>query len=287
MVDVPLFSKDGKRIGSVLLPDEIFGIEPNRHVMHQVVVAQLAAARAGTHSVKRRSEVRGGGAKPWRQKGTGRARAGSIRSPLWVGGARAHGPKPRDYSKRVPKKVKRLALRSALSDLASSGNILVIEKWPFENEPKTKVAKTLLEQIGLNSRSKVLVCLDREENLAFLSVRNLPKAHPLYVDQLNTYDVVNADVMTISLSALETFVSGQGLRIERKDSEEPADAAESGLELSEGDPEGERAEEAADSPPAGSGDKKPRSPGRARAGKRSGADQTASSEDVDEEVENG
>src|ERR1700694_906232 len=134
---------DGCAGGSVELPDEIFGIEPNVAVMHQVVTAQLAAKRAGTHSTKTRSEVRGGGAKPWRQKGTGRARQGSIRAPQWRGGGVAHGPHPRDYSQRTPKKMVRLALRSALSDRTAESKLIVVDDWGV-SEPKTKSGVQLL-----------------------------------------------------------------------------------------------------------------------------------------------
>jgi large subunit ribosomal protein L4 len=128
-VKAPLYSSDGTSLGDIDLDPEVFGIEPNRAVLHQVITAQLAGARAGTHKTKTRAEVRGGGAKPWRQKGTGRARHGSIRSPIWRGGGVAHGPEPRDYSQRTPKKMKRLALRSALSARASEGSVMVIDSF--------------------------------------------------------------------------------------------------------------------------------------------------------------
>ena len=144
-----LYSADGKSKGNVELNADIFGIEPNTDVMHQVVTAQLAAARAGTHSTKTRSEVRGGGRKPWRQKGLGRARHGSIRSPQWAGGGVAHGPKPRDYSQRTPKKMKRLALRSALSVRAAAGKIKVVETFDVWETPRTKNAISLLESMGV------------------------------------------------------------------------------------------------------------------------------------------
>ena len=145
-----LYSADGAVKGSIDLNPDIFGIEPNQAVMHQVVTAQLAAARAGTHSTKTRSEVRGGGRKPWRQKGLGRARHGSIRSPQWVGGGVAHGPKPRDYSQRTPKKMKRLALRSALSARAADGQVKVVETFDTWEAPKTKSAIALLDAMGVD-----------------------------------------------------------------------------------------------------------------------------------------
>ena len=145
---VDVTSAAGTKAGSVELPDDLFGIEPNIAVLHQVVTAQLAHRRAGTHSTKTRAEVAGGGAKPWRQKGTGRARQGSIRSPQWRGGGIAHGPKPRDYSQRTPKKMVRVALRSALSDRAAEGRLKVVDAWGID-EPKTKQAIEVLETLGL------------------------------------------------------------------------------------------------------------------------------------------
>ena len=147
-----LYSADGTKKRAVDLAPEIFGSEPNTAVMHQVVTAQLAAARAGTHSTKTRAEVRGGGRKPWRQKGLGRARHGSIRSPQWAGGGVAHGPKPRDYSQRTPKKMKRLALRSALSVRAAAGKVKVVETFDTWDAPKTKNAISLLDAMGINGK---------------------------------------------------------------------------------------------------------------------------------------
>ena len=167
----PLYTADGAEAGTIDLDEGIFGIEPNTAVMHQVVTAQLAAKRAGTHSTKTRAEVRGGGAKPWRQKGLGRARHGSIRSPQWVGGGVAHGPKPRDYSQRTPKKMKRLALRSALSARAAEGQIKVVETFDIWDEPKTKKAVALLEAMGVTG--KVLLIAEDHERTAISSFRNL------------------------------------------------------------------------------------------------------------------
>src|SRR5215470_15402916 len=151
MTSVEVKSLTGGKGGTVELPDDLFGIEPNVGVMHQVVTAQLAAARSGTHNTKGRSEVSGGGAKPWRQKGTGRARQGSIRSPHWRGGGVAHGPKPRDYSQRTPKKMIRLALRSALSDRAHDGKVVVVDDWGID-APSTKSGVQLLEALGLREK---------------------------------------------------------------------------------------------------------------------------------------
>ncbi len=185
----------------VELDAEIFGIEPNVPVMHQVVTAQLAAKRAGTHSTKTRSEVRGGGAKPWKQKGTGRARQGSTRGPHWIGGGVAHGPKPRDYSERTNKKMKRLALRSALSDRAAEGHVMVVSDWGFD-KPSTKAAKTALSDLGTSG--KVLVVTNRDDDLTWKSLRNIPEIHLLESDQLNTYDVLVNDYVVFTEAALPT-----------------------------------------------------------------------------------
>ena len=187
----------GKSAGTVDAPDDLFGIEPNIPVMHQVVTAQLAHRRAGTHSTKTRAEVAGGGAKPWRQKGTGRARQGSIRAPQWRGGGVAHGPKPRDYTQRTPKKMVRLALRSALSDRASEGQVKVVDDWAI-TEPKTKQGITVLEQLGLRAKGervpRVLLVLDREEDAAWKSFRNLGKYVQIVLpEELNAYDVLVND----------------------------------------------------------------------------------------------
>jgi large subunit ribosomal protein L4 len=197
--------------GTVELPDEIFGIEPNVAVMHQVVTAQLAAKRAGTHSTKTRSEVRGGGAKPWRQKGTGRARQGSIRAPQWRGGGVAHGPKPRDYSQRTPKKMVRLALLSALSDRAAESKVMVVDDWAIDL-PKTKDAVKLLEAVGLRTKgereARVLVVLFRTDDVAWKSMRNLGERVQIVLpEELNTYDVLLNDWIVFSEASLETTVA--------------------------------------------------------------------------------
>lgn len=183
----------------VELDENTFGIEPNMAVMHQVVTAQLAAKRQGTHSTKSRSEVSGGGAKPWKQKGTGRARAGSTRSPIWIGGGIAHGPKPRDYAERTNKKMKSLALRSALSDRAAESKVVVVGDWGFD-APSTKAAKTALSD--LNVEGKALVVLSRDEVVAWKSFNNLSNVHLLHGDQLNTYDVLVSDFVVFSKSSL-------------------------------------------------------------------------------------
>jgi len=195
-----LYSADGVSQGEVDLNPDIFGIEPNRDVMHQVVTAQLAARRAGTHSTKTRAEVRGGGRKPWRQKGLGRARHGSIRAPQWVGGGVAHGPKPRDYSQRTPKKMKRLALRSALSDRAANGHIKVVESFDVWDEPKTKNAVALLEAMGVTG--KVLLIAEDHERSAIKSFRNLDHVIASNLGQANTYDVLWAETVIMSQGTL-------------------------------------------------------------------------------------
>jgi large subunit ribosomal protein L4 len=196
-----LYSADGAQQGTVELNEAIFGIEPNMAVMHQVVTAQLAAARAGTHSTKTRSEVRGGGRKPWRQKGLGRARHGSIRSPQWSGGGVAHGPKPRDYSQRTPKKMRRLALRSALSDRAANGKIKVVETFDIWEKPKTKNAVALLEAMEVTG--KVLLLAEDHERVAIKSFRNLGDVIASNLGQANTYDVLWADTIIMSRGTLD------------------------------------------------------------------------------------
>ena len=216
----------GADSGTVELPDDIFGIEPNVAVMHQVVTAQLAAKRAGTHSTKTRAEVRGGGAKPWRQKGTGRARQGSIRAPQWRGGGVAHGPKPRDYSQRTPKKMVRLALRSALSDRAQEQKIVVVDDWAID-APRTKDAVKLLQAIGLRTKGeregRVLVVLFRTDENAWKSLRNLgDRVQIVLPEELNTYDVLLNDWLVFSQPALETTIArlGNGATVKAADDDE-------------------------------------------------------------------
>ena len=206
MVSVSVSTLTGSESGSVDLDDATFGIEPNVPVMHQVVNAQLAARRAGTHSTKTRAEVRGGGAKPWKQKGTGRARAGSTRSPIWIGGGVAHGPRPRDYSERTNKKMIKLALRSALSDRAAEERIRIVDDWNFE-APSTKQAKSVLSAIGVEGRA--LVVLGREDEAAAKSFRNLPNVHTVVADQLNTYDVLVSDYLVFAKHTLPGAVTPQ------------------------------------------------------------------------------
>src|SRR5690348_12340910 len=214
MSSVTMKKADGAAGAGVDLPDEIFGIEPNVAVMHQVVTAQLAAKRSGTHSTKTRAEVRGGGAKPWRQKGTGRARQGSIRSPQWRGGGIAHGPKPRDYTQRTPKKMVRLALRSALSDRAQEGKVVVVSDWGID-EPKTKRANEVLTSLGLRTKgereARVLVVLFRTEEAVWKSLRNLgTRVQIVMPEELNTYDVLVNDSIVFSRASLDAVIARLG-----------------------------------------------------------------------------
>ncbi|OUV77787.1 MAG: 50S ribosomal protein L4 [Acidimicrobiaceae bacterium TMED130] len=202
MTKVDIKKSDGEKAGTIELDEQIFGIEPNVAVMHQVVNAQLAAKRAGTHNTKTRAEVRGGGAKPWKQKGTGRARAGSSRIPHWRGGGIALGPKPRDYSQRTPKKMKKLALRSALSDRATSNSVFVVESWDFET-PNTKAAKLALEAIG--AEGKVLVVVDTQDSKTHKSFRNLGHVNVLSADQLNVFDILVSDSVVFTKSSLPSI----------------------------------------------------------------------------------
>jgi large subunit ribosomal protein L4 len=195
---------DGKTDGSVQLPAELFDAPANIALLHQVVTAQLAAKRQGTHSTKTRGEVRGGGRKPYRQKGTGRARQGSTRAPQFTGGGVVHGPTPRDYSQRTPKKMIAAALRGALSDRARNGRIHAITELVPGQTPSTKSAKAFLT--SLTERKQVLVVVGRSDETGLKSVRNLPGVHTLSPDQLNTYDVLRADDVIFSVEALNAYI---------------------------------------------------------------------------------
>ena len=196
---------DGNINGSVELPAEIFDREVSVALLHQVVNAQLAAARQGTHSTKTRGEVRGGGRKPFRQKGTGRARQGSIRAPHFTGGGISHGPKPLDYSQRTPKKMIKAALYGALSDRARNARIHVVSELVPGQTPSTKSAKAFIER--LTERKSVLLVVSREDINAQKSANNLPGVHILAADQLNTYDVLKSDDVVFSVEALHTFIN--------------------------------------------------------------------------------
>ena len=187
-------------------PAEIFDVQVNIPLIHQVVVAQQAAARQGTHATKTRGEVRGGGRKPYKQKGTGRARQGSTRAPQFAGGGVVHGPQPRSYDQRTPKKMKAAALRGALSDRARAGRVHVVEGFVSGDAPSTKSAIAALA--GLTDRPRTLVVLERGDNLTWLSLRNVDTIHLLAVDQLNTYDVLLSDDVVFTKAAYDAFVTG-------------------------------------------------------------------------------
>ncbi|WP_326598588.1 50S ribosomal protein L4 [Streptomyces sp. NBC_01803] len=205
MSTVDILSPAGEKTGTVELPAEIFDAKVSVPLIHQVVVAQLAAARQGTHKAKTRGEVRGGGKKPYRQKGTGRARQGSIRAPQFTGGGVVHGPVPRDYSQRTPKKMKAAALRGALTDRARNDRIHIVTG-VVDGEVSTKAARTLLGKIS--DRKKLLLVADRADATSWLSVRNLPRVHLIDPGQLNTYDVIDSDDVVFTKAAFERFVAG-------------------------------------------------------------------------------
>ena len=210
------------------LPAAIFDVEVNIPLIHQVVVAQQAAARQGTHATKRRGEVRGGGRKPYKQKGTGRARQGSTRAPQFAGGGVVHGPQPRAYDQRTPKKMKAAALRSALSDRARNDRIHVVESLVSGDAPSTKNALAALA--GLTDRSKYLVVLERTDAVTWLSLRNAPQVHIVAVDQLNTYDVLASDDVVFTKAAYDAFVGGTASSSERKATVVEAPAADAKVE---------------------------------------------------------
>jgi large subunit ribosomal protein L4 len=196
----------GETTGSVTLPGELFDASANVSLMHQVVVAQLAAARQGTHSTKTRGQVSGGGAKPYRQKGTGRARQGSTRAPQFAGGGIVHGPQPRDYTQKTPKKMKAAALRGALSDRAREGRVHVVSAFVDGDAPKTKAALATLNTI--TQAKRVLIVLDRDDVLNWVSLRNVPEVHLIEAGQLNTYDVLVSDEVIFTEAALAEYVAG-------------------------------------------------------------------------------
>jgi len=203
---VDVLDADGSKAGSVELPAEIFDAQVSIPLIHQVVVAQLAAARQGSHSTKTRGEVAGGGAKPYRQKGTGRARQGSIRAPQFTGGGTVHGPTPRGYEQRTPKKMKAAALRGALSDRAREGRVHVVEALVTGDTPSTKSAVAALAK--LTDHARLLIVLERGDDVSRRSLRNVDTVHVISVDQLNTYDVLLSDDVVFTRSALEVFVAG-------------------------------------------------------------------------------
>ncbi|MBB5954845.1 large subunit ribosomal protein L4 [Saccharothrix tamanrassetensis] len=207
MTSVEIRTPEGKTDGNVELPAAIFDAQANVALLHQVVVAQLAAARQGTHSTKTRGEVSGGGKKPYRQKGTGRARQGSTRAPQFAGGGIVHGPQPRDYSQRTPKKMKAAALRGALSDRARAGQVHVVSGFVSGDAPSTKTARKVLESVS--EARRILVVLLRTEEVSWVSLRNLPHVHIIAPDQLNTYDVLVNDDVVFTKDALDVFLASK------------------------------------------------------------------------------
>ena len=203
---VDVLDVQGAKSGTAELPAELFDVPANIPLIHQVVTAQLAAARQGTHATKGRGEVRGGGSKPWRQKGTGRARQGSRRAPQFVGGGTVHGPQPRNYAQRTPKKMITAALRGALSDRARDGRVRVVAALASGDTPSTKAALAALG--AATTSNKVLVVIHRDEDLAWLSLRNVATVHAIAVDQLNAYDVLVNDEVVFTSAALQAFVAG-------------------------------------------------------------------------------
>ncbi|MCV2395567.1 50S ribosomal protein L4 [Actinotalea sp. M2MS4P-6] len=201
---VDVLDAKGKKSGTAELPAEIFDVQTNVPLIHQVVVAQLAAARQGTHATKTRGMVSGGGKKPYRQKGTGRARQGSTRAPQFAGGGVVHGPQPRDYSQRTPKKMKAAALRGALSDRARAGRVHVVDGF-VGDEVSTKAALAVLAAV--TPRRHVLVVLDRADDASWKSLRNVAQVHLLTADQLNTYDVLVSDDVVFTRTALDAFLT--------------------------------------------------------------------------------
>jgi large subunit ribosomal protein L4 len=203
---VDVVDATGSKTGTAELPEDIFDVQTNVPLIHQVVVAQLAAARQGTHSTKNRGQVSGGGRKPYKQKGTGRARQGSTRAPQFAGGGVVHGPTPRDYEQRTPKKMKAAALRGALSDRARHGRVHVVSSLIEGQAPSTRTAAKALALVS--QRKHVLLVVEREDLLTWKSVRNLPTVHVIHPDQLNTYDVLVSDDLVFTSGALTVFLAG-------------------------------------------------------------------------------
>ena len=206
MSTVNVVSPSGKSTETAELPDDIFDAKVNIPLIHQVVVAQQAAARQGTHATKTRGEVRGGGKKPYRQKGTGRARQGSLRAPQYAGGGIVHGPQPRDYTQRTPKKMKAAALRGALSDRARHGRVQVVSAFVEGDVPRTKDALAVLNKVTDGAVRNVLVVTEHDDELSWKSLRNVPFVHLLAEDQLNTYDVLDSDYVVFTQAAFSAFV---------------------------------------------------------------------------------
>jgi large subunit ribosomal protein L4 len=206
MSTVNVVSPSSEEVGTAELPDAIFAAKVNIPLIHQVVVAQRAAARQGTHATKTRGMVSGGGRKPYRQKGTGRARQGSIRAPQFTGGGVAHGPVPRDYSQKTPKKMKAAALRGALSDRAANERVFVVTSFVESDVPRTKDALAVLNKVTDGAVRNVLVVTEHDDERSWKSLRNVPFVHLLAEDQLNTYDVLASDYVVFTKAALDAFV---------------------------------------------------------------------------------
>ncbi len=204
---IDVLNASGEKAGSALLPAEIFDVQTNIPLIHQVVVAQLAAARQGTHKTKGRGEVSGAGRKPFKQKGTGRARQGSIRAPQMTGGGIVHGPTPRNYSQRTPKKMIAAALLGSLSDRARGGRVHVVESLFAGETPSTKAALALLTNVAISKH--VLIVLERDDDSSYLSVRNIPTVHVISYDQLNAYDVLVSDDIVFTRGAFDAFVASK------------------------------------------------------------------------------
>lgn len=201
MASVDIKDLKGASVGTVAVADSIFGIEPNQFAVHQVVRSQQAAMRAGTHSTKGRSEVRGGGRKPWRQKGTGRARQGSIRSPQWKGGGVVFGPTPRDHSFKVPNKVVKLAMRSVLSSKLEKEQLFVVDSFAFE-KPSTKEAIAILKSLGIENR-KITIVLPNEDEITYLSFRNIDRVRVISASEANTYDLIDNTAVLFTAASLQ------------------------------------------------------------------------------------
>ena len=228
-LSVDVVDASGSSTETVILPADVFDVQVNVPLIHQVVTAQQAAARQGTHDTKNRGEVSGGGTKPYRQKGTGRARQGSIRAPQFTGGGVVHGPTPRSYDQRTPKKMKAAALRGALSDRARNGRVHVVDSLLESDPPSTKSAVATL--LAVSQRPRLLVVLERHDTAARKSLRNVSSVHVLPVDQLNTYDVLRCDDVVFTRAAFDTFVAARSQASSHVDETATASADESNSEV--------------------------------------------------------
>jgi len=206
MTTVNIVSPSGEQVGTAELPDAIFAAKVNVPLIHQVVIAQRAAARQGTHATKTRGMVSGGGRKPYRQKGTGRARQGSTRAPQFTGGGVSHGPVPRDYAQKTPKKMKAAALRGALSDRAANERVFVVTTFVEGDVPRTKEALAVLNTVTGGADRNILIVTTHDDEITWKSLRNVPAVHLLAEDQLNTYDVLDSDYLVFTQAALDAFV---------------------------------------------------------------------------------